>query len=149
MTNHTPISRGIRSLTALAVISTLCLLFIMVMLPLFRQDIFIHRRTLSGPEIAILIGYVIAALFILLSTCWLAMQIIRPRPDRVRTAWLAAFGLFCLLLFAAEKVMIDEIGRETTLGWETTGEWIILYGLLAVQLVYHLVVRRFLRRGAV
>jgi len=62
---------------------------------------------------------------------------------------LAAFGLLCLLCFAAEKVLVDEIGREIALGWETTGEWIILYGLLAVQLVYHLIVWRFLRLGPV
>jgi hypothetical protein len=33
-----------------------------------------------------------------------------------------------------EKVMVDEIAREYRLGWEVTGEWIILYVLLAIQL---------------
>jgi hypothetical protein len=50
------------------------------------------------------------------------------------------FGLFCVLTLFAGKVMADEIGREMLLGWETTGELIILNILFAIQLVYSLVI---------
>ncbi|MFC1563543.1 hypothetical protein ACFL6G_01345 [candidate division KSB1 bacterium] len=33
--------------------------------------------------------------------------------------------------------MLDEIGREYLLGWETAGEWIILYVFLIIQLIYN------------
>jgi len=146
--DHPSAPRGNRPLTTAAMISFLCLLFIMVMLPLFREDVFVHRRTLTGPEIPILIGFLIVFLFTAVSALWLAVRSLRQKPSP-EAPGLALFGVLCLLLMVAEKVMVDEIGREMELGWETTGEWIILYGLLAVQLVYHLIVWRFLRRSPV
>jgi hypothetical protein len=55
-----------------------------------------------------------------------------PTLDLIALLW----GVLCLLLLAGEKVMIDEIARETRLGWETLGEWIILYGFFTTQLFY-------------
>jgi hypothetical protein len=49
---------------------------------------------------------------------------------------MVALGIACMILMAGAKVMVDEIGREAVLGWETTGEWIILYCCLTVQLVF-------------
>jgi hypothetical protein len=131
-----------------AIVSALYLLFIMFMLPIFREDVFIRRRTLTLPEIAILIGFLIVFLFTLISVLWLAVRSLgkKPHPGAPR---LALLGALCLILMAAVKVMVDEIGREIALGWETTGEWIILYILLAAQLIYHLLVWRLLRRGQV
>jgi len=146
--DHPTTPRGKRPLTTAAMISFLCLLFILVMLPLFRRDVFVDRQALTGPEVAILIGFLIVFLFTVLSILWLAGRSLGQKPSP-GAPLLALFGALCLILMAAEKVMVDEIGREMELGWETTGEWIILYGLLAVQLVYHLMVWRFLRRGAV
>jgi hypothetical protein len=49
-----------------------------------------------------------------------------PTPGERRlpaaAAVISALGLPCRVLFAAEKAMVDEIGREMALGWKTTGE---------------------------
>ena len=45
-------------------------------------------------------------------------------------------GLICCVLLLCEKAMVDEIARETALGWEVIGEWVILYIALVIQLVY-------------
>jgi len=52
---------------------------------------------------------------------------------------LLALSLFCLVLMFADKVMVDEIRREIRLGWETLGEWIILYCMLVIQLTYNVI----------
>ena len=134
-------------LAALAVISMIFLLLNIVLLPLLREEIFLHRGTVTGPEFIVLIGFLIVALFTFLSMLWLAVQALRRQPRRGAPGR-ALFGALCLIATAAEKVMVDEIGREMNMNWETTGEWIILYGLLAVQLVYHIVFLRFLLRGS-
>ena len=38
--------------------------------------------------------------------------------------------------------MVDEIGREYQLGREVSGEWILLYLFLVIQLLYNLVILR-------
>jgi len=48
-----------------------------------------------------------------------------------------ALGVLCMILLLGEKTMVDEIGREYLWGWKVTGEWIILYVFLAIQLLYN------------
>jgi len=146
--NRSPIRTADRLLPAAAVISTVCLLSNMALLLLLRQDIFVHRRTVTGPEFIVLIAFLIVALFTFLSALWLAGRSLRQHPRRAAPR-LALFGALCLIVMLAEKIMVDEIGREMGLGWETTGEWLILYGLLAIQLAYHLILIRSLRRESV
>ena len=43
-------------------------------------------------------------------------------------------------MLIGEKVMLDEIGREMRIGWETLGEWIILYILFLIQLIYSIII---------
>jgi hypothetical protein len=49
-------------------------------------------------------------------------------------------GMICLFLFFAEKVMIDEIAHEYFTEWPVLGEWMILYLLFTIQLIYHLLI---------
>lgn len=63
----------------------------------------------------------------------------QKKPSAGLTATLV-LGAFCVILFIGEKVMIDEIGREYRLGWESLGEWMILYGFLTIQLIYILII---------
>ena len=43
--------------------------------------------------------------------------------------------------------MLDEIAREMRLGWETMGEWIILYGFFTTQLLYNIFILIHLTRS--
>ena len=45
-----------------------------------------------------------------------------------------------MILLFGEKVMVDEIDREMLLGWESVGEWVILYILFFIQLFYSLLI---------
>lgn len=58
---------------------------------------------------------------------------------------LIMFGVACIILLYGEKSMIDELGRQRPTGWDRTGEWVILYILLFIQLVYNtlILIRRF------
>ncbi len=120
----------------------------MALLPLLREEIFVHRRTVAGPEFIVLIGFLVVALFTFFSTLWLAGRSLRGHPRRAAPR-LALFAALCLILMLVEKVMVDEIGREMGPGREMTGEWLILYSLLVIQLAYHLILLRSLRRGSV
>jgi hypothetical protein len=48
-------------------------------------------------------------------------------------------GVFCVLLFAVEKVLVDEVAHEWVLEGGAPGEWRILYLCLSVQMVYVLI----------
>jgi hypothetical protein len=51
---------------------------------------------------------------------------------------------------AAEKVMVDEIAHQMELAWSMQTEYLMLYGMLIVQLVYNLLVlRRTLRTSSI
>jgi hypothetical protein len=56
-------------------------------------------------------------------------------------------GILCMAALIGEKVMVDEIGREMRMGWEVSGEWIILYTLLSLQLIYSLYIGYTVKRG--
>ena len=49
-------------------------------------------------------------------------------------------GVLGLILLVGDKVMADEISHEYPLGWEVSGEWIILYIILSIQLFYNLII---------
>ncbi len=124
----------------LSLLSVVFLLFILYAIPSNKTQIFTEKDILSVSELLIIIGFVSILVFDLVSLNWLA--------KRIRTSKQAATGdiaalilcLICLFMFIGEKVMLDEIGRETALGWETFGEWIILYTFLFTQLVYNSII---------
>ena len=43
---------------------------------------------------------------------------------------------------AAQKVMVDEVAHETAEAWSIQGEYLMLYGMLTLQLIYNLLVGR-------
>lgn len=117
---------------ALAVACAAALVFIMVALPVYREQVFLQRGTIDGAgEAAILIAFVLVLLFDLVSLLWLFSRLRRRAPAAQVHPWLLALG---------DKVMVAAIGREVQLGWEVTGEWIILYVFLTAQFVYNIAV---------
>lgn len=142
------LQRGRPAAVALTVLVTLWLVYNLVAIAVARDQVFRERGTLTvGAELAVLIGFGLVAAFDVASLVWLWGELRGVRPPGKEETALLAFGALCLILLAGDKVMVDEIGRETLLGWEVTGEWIILYLFLAVQLLYNLAFLRGLVRG--
>lgn len=56
----------------------------------------------------------------------------RPCPE----GWLLVLALLAVMGLAGGKVMVDEISRETAMGWVPGAEWAVLYVCLTLQLAY-------------
>jgi hypothetical protein len=139
-----------RAAFALAVLCTGGLVFNIVALPIFKDQVFLERGQIStGGELAILIGFVLVLVFTIVSLIWVSSRIRKAQIVRKGDIGLVALGALCLILMAGEKAMVDEIGREYMLGWEVVGEWIILYAFLAIQLIYNVIVLRRLYRARI
>lgn len=127
----------------LATICTGLLLYIMAAIPSHKEQIFLDRGTISpGGETAVLFGFAIVIFFIIASIFWLSVRIRKYSENTKGDAAILAFGVLCLLLIAGEKMMVDEISHEYSLGWEAVGEWIVLYIILGLQLLYSLIILR-------
>jgi len=123
-----------------AILSAILLLFIMLTIPVYKEQIFYERQTLAIVEIVIIIGFVFILFFDILSLFWISSRIRRNGKFTIGKIVTFILGVFCLIMLIGEKVMLDEIGRELILGWETKGEWIILYTLFVTQMIYNLVI---------
>jgi hypothetical protein len=129
-----------RLTAGLAVLSIAFLAFNMVGIPVYKEQVFIERGTLSGVEMVIGIGFGLVLLFDVASLLWVLLRLHQSENGGVGDKATLILGALCLCLFVGEKAMVDEIGREYLLGWEVLGEWIILYILLTIQLVYNLII---------
>jgi len=106
---------------ALAVLCTGCLVFNMVALLIFKDQVFLERGQIStGGELGILIGFVFVLVFNIVSLVWVSSGIRKAQIGRKGDIGLAALGALCLILMAGEKAMVDEIGREYLLGWRSS-----------------------------
>jgi hypothetical protein len=129
-----------RLTAGLAVLSIGFLAFNMVGIPVYKEQVFFERGTLSGVEMVIGIGFGLVLLFDVVSLLWVLLRLRQSENGSVGDKATLVLGALCLVLFVGEKTMVDEIGREYLLGWEVLGEWIILYVFLTIQLIYNLVI---------
>jgi hypothetical protein len=113
----------------LSIVSAAYLIGIMLGLVVFKQQVFIEQDIISATDIFIAAGF---GLFVVFNIC----SIIIFRRNKLILMW----GILSLVLLIGEKTMADEIARESLLGWETLGEWIILYVFLTIQLLFNLFV---------
>jgi hypothetical protein len=139
-----------RAAFALAILCTGLLVYNIVVMPIYKEQVFLKRGTISTVvEMVILIGFVLVLLFDIVSLLWMSLRTLRAQEVRKGGRGILALGALCLILLVGEKVMVDEIGREYLLGWEVVGEWIILYVFLAIQLLYNVVILRQVYRACV
>ena len=124
----------------LAILSTGFLVFNMLGIPIYKQQVFFERETLAGVEIVMLIGFGLVLLFDIASLLWVLLRLRQSERASIGDQATLILGALCLFLLVGEKAMVDEIGREYLLGWEVLGEWVILYTFLTTQLIYNLVV---------
>ena len=129
-----------------AILSTILLLFNIFTIPVYKEQIFYERQTLAIVEIIIIIGFVFILFFDILSLFWISSRIRQNEKFTIGNISTFILGVFCLIMLIGEKVMLDEIGRELILGWETKGEWTILYTLFVTQMIYNLVIFFKLKR---
>ena len=134
----------------LAGVSTVLLVFNMVAIRVFRQEVFFGRYAFSGVEMLIATGFASVLLFDVLILLRAFLKLRQSQDLASGEKATLILGVFCLFFLIGDKVLIDEIGRECLLGWEVLGEWIILYLFLTTQLIYSLFVfRRLLRMSPV
>ncbi|MCP4724960.1 MAG: hypothetical protein GY863_07990 [bacterium] len=120
-----------------SVISIGFLVYIMLAIPAFKEMIFVNREILSTGEGLIIVGFLSILIFNLMSLIWICLRSFQAKHFTSANIAALFLGVFCLIAFIGEKVMVDEISREYLLGWETTGEWVILYALLTIQFIYN------------
>jgi hypothetical protein len=120
----------------LSALAALWLAFNMVAQALGRDQLFVVRDPAYVLGWVILVGYGVVFLFDLLSLLWMSLGRHRSEGVSGGSAHLVILGVLGTLGLMGAKVMVDEIGREERLGWETTGEWVILYVLLTIQLAF-------------
>jgi hypothetical protein len=124
----------------LAILSTGFLVFNMSGILVHKQPIFFEQETLLSVEILILVGFGLVVLCDVASFLWVLSRLRQSGKASIGDIAMLGLGVLCLFLLIGEKVMVDEIAREYRLGWEVLGEWIILYVLLTIQLIYNLVI---------
>jgi len=129
-----------------AILSTILLLFNIFTIPVYKEQIFYERQTLAIVEIVIISGFAFILFFDILSLFWISSRFRQNKKFTLGNIVTFFLGLFCLIMLVGEKVMLDEIGRELILGWETKGEWTILYILFVTQMIYNLVIFFKLKR---
>ena len=126
----------------LDVLATPLLLFILAGLWLYREQVFVIGSPVTFAGLIMMIGFASILLFNLVSLFWLGRFRSRTGERRGADTRLFMLGLLCLVLLAAQKVMADEVAHETEGAWSIQGEYLILYGMLLLQLIYNLLVGR-------
>jgi hypothetical protein len=134
------------TILVLALVSAACLVFNMAAIPIFQEQLFVRRDPLFAVGWVILGGFGLVLMFDIAYAARTALipDSAEARAKRSRAAGRAepfssemlGLAVGCIIALAGAKVMVDEIGRETLLGWETIGEWILLYTCLTVQLTF-------------
>lgn len=134
-------------ISLLSIFSVIFLIYIMLALIIYKEQVFIEQGTISTSEILMIIGFGIILIFNIVSFCQLLWKSLKFGKTNINEKLILVLGGFCLLLLFGEKTMSDEIGHEYLLGWETSGEWIILYVFLTIQLFYNFIILRIFKNN--
>ena len=122
------------------------LMFILMMLiPLNWDALFRDQTITNAAELFILLGL---AILIFLDILLIVFSLLRQGEfivPRAHSGILAIASFIALAMLAMVKVMTDEIARETALGWEVRGEFIMLISALLVHLAFNLYLMSNLR----
>jgi hypothetical protein len=119
------------------IVATFGLALVMIAIPPSWFEIFVLQDSISSVEWLIILGLGLELVYVLVSLVHRLRRTDRGEFGLLNAA-LLVLGVVCLFGFVGEKVMLDEIARESGLGWGTTGEWIALYAGFTLQLIYNL-----------
>lgn len=136
-------TKNSQSVKALAIITILFILYICFALIIFKKDVFFYRGSISAAEVPIGLGFIMILLFNCISAIWI---IIRKKlvfyNSSIKGILLAFCGL-CIILLLVDKVLIDEIGNQYSEDLSITGEFLMLYSSLLIQLIYTSLILRY------
>ena len=133
-------------LLAFGIVATCCHIFNMVVIPLRHETFFTSGGVPDLTGWVVLAGFLLVVTFTVSSLVWILIRSGGTNEFMKREVITLIWGVACLLFLVGEKVMIDEIAREWRMGWERTGEWVILYGFFLVQLGFNLFILTLFRR---
>ena len=132
----------------MAILSSSSLIFVIIAIHTYQTRLFLEKGRLSLAGVIAFVCFALVCLFLIVSFIWQIARIRRLNRTSLGKTALLIFGALCLFLFIGEKTMIDEIGREMSLGWETSGEIIILTIMLALQLAYTVMILYLLAKSS-
>lgn len=112
------------------------LVFILIGIWAFRDKVFTIGDPLTPVDLIMLVGMTSVLLFNVGSLFWLGRTHFERGCSRATDSVLFVMGTFCIVMMMAEKVMADDIAHETASGWRIQGEYLMLYGMLFLQLIY-------------
>lgn len=127
---------------SLDILATLLLLFIFVGFWIYRTEIFVVGNPINRVGLIMIAGFMAIMVFNISSILWLGRSLFGDGEQKALNLGLLVFGIVCLVLLAAEKVMTDEVAHETVGGWSIQGEYIMLYGMLVIQLVFNVLMAK-------
>ena len=114
------------------------LVFIFIGMWVFRDRVFTIGNQLALVDLVMLIGMISVLLFNIVSLFWLCGKRFDSIYSRATDFVLFGIGIFCIVITMAEKVMVDDIARETSETWSLQREYLMLYSMLFFQLTYNL-----------
>jgi hypothetical protein len=140
-------SRIFGNLTSiLGILALISIIYTILAVQIFKDLVFFDHVVSMPFEFAILIATLLILLFDVTSLGWVSHKIFVTKESTSLDTVALIWGILCLLTLIATKVMADEIAREYRLGWETLGEWIVLYVCFFVQFFYNILIFILLRQ---
>lgn len=129
-----------------ACLCVVVLITLAVAFKFFHEQLFSSQMASSAIRYTVVAGFLCILLFNAASFAWV-LHCIRLQ-GRLGTYNLVAllYSALCILLLLGEKTMINEMARETRMGWTPAGEQTVLFAFLAVQFIYVLLILGHLYR---
>ncbi len=128
-----------KTMQRLALVAIVYLIFNMVAMPVWWGGVSATEGFREAIQLTVLAGFVFILLFDLISAGWILTRVcwVREggREEGCQKGWLFLLAAVAIVGMMGAKVMVDEIARETPLGG-ASGEWVILYICLGLQLAY-------------
>jgi hypothetical protein len=124
----------------LDVLAMAFLVFILISIWVFRDRVFTIGNPLSLVDLIMLVGMISVLLFNAVSLFWLSRVLFKGANSRATDSVLFGLCILCLVMMMTEKAMVDDIAHETASGWSIQGEYLMLYGMLFLQLTYNLLI---------
>jgi len=136
-------AKSSRSIKTLSIITILFILYIIFSLIIFKKDVFLYRGSISAGEVPIGLGFIIILLFNCISAIWIIITRKLLFNNSSIMGILLTFCALCIILLPVDKVLIDEIAKQYAENFSVTGEFIMLYSSLLIQLIYTSLILRY------